>query len=304
MYSKYAFTGRAEILVKLKPMKSFTERLYQALENQLNGVSINQGSECDQLKAAIKLCKKAMSKLRNYVSSYLIENIEDEVYFFRQMKPPFYSKLIYYISIYNFQIKKPTGSDDTVKEYINSELADLKRFFDHNQAFYQYYRSGGNELDHLYFTRGGFDVYAELEDFQGDEMFSTSHDYKLSKIIANEKFQEYLNVQLGRLDRDAAPVNEAQIIWTSNQTDLVELIYALVEAGAFNNGNIDIKNLVMYFQNVFQIDLNHYYHKYTDITNRKKERTVFIDKLKTSLLRRMDDKFELKEPRQRRIGFN
>ena len=39
--------------------------------------------------------------------SYLIENIEGEVYFFRQMKPPFYGKLIYYISIYNFQIKKP-----------------------------------------------------------------------------------------------------------------------------------------------------------------------------------------------------
>ena len=44
-------------------------------------------------------------------------------------------------------------------------------------------------LDTLYFTRGGFDVHIEIEDFEQYEQYSTSHDYKLSKIMANEKFQ-------------------------------------------------------------------------------------------------------------------
>lgn len=52
-----------------------------------------------------------------------------------------------------------------------------------------------------------------------------------------------------------------------------------------------------YFQDIFQVDLKYYYRKYTDITNRKKERTVFLDKLKSGLIRRMEEKYELEKPR-------
>lgn len=285
-------------------MRSFTERLYQALEKQLHKVSEqHQGSECDRLKTGIKLCKKAMSILKKYTTCYFFESLDDEIIFFKQIKPLFYSKYIYYISVYNFQIKKPTGSEETLKEYISSEIADLKRFFDHNQTLYQYYRTSGSHLDNVYFTRGCFDVYTELEDFQGDELFSTSHDYKFSKIIANEEFQKYLNLQTKSIGDEFRPTNESPIVWTSNQTDLVELIYALVETGAFNNGNVEIKNLMDCFQNIFQVDLKYYYRKYTDITNRKKERTAFLDRLKLGLIKKMDSKYELQESTLRRMNF-
>lgn len=189
-----------------------------------------------------------------------------------------------------------------MKDYIASHLSDLKRFFDHNQSFYLYYRANSCHLDSLYFTRGGFDVHADLDDFQGDELFSTSHDYKLSKIMANEKLQEFLSLQIKYANRELPQVLETPLVWTSNQTDLVELIYALVESGSFNNGNVEIKYLMDYFQRMFQVDLNHYYRKYTDITNRKKERTVFLDRLKNVLIRRMEEKYELKEPHLRRIN--
>lgn len=253
------------------------------------------------------LCKKALTKLKNYIPHYSFNSVDEEICFFKSIKPLFYSKYIYYINIYNFQIRKPTGGEVAVREYINCELSDLKRFFDHNQAFYQYYRSGNNQLDRLFFTRDGFDVYGEIDDFHSDELFSTSHDYKLSKIIATEKFQTYLNLQLTNPSQEFSiekNITESPFKWTTNKTDLIELTYALVETGVFNNGNADIKNLVTFFQSVFQVDLRNYYHKYTDITNRKKERTVFLDKLKTNLLRRIDDKYELKEPAQRKIEFN
>jgi len=166
------------------------------MENELYALSLQTSSECERLKGAIKICKKALVILKKFISSYFFDNMEDEILFFKQIKPLFYSQYIYYISLYNFLVKKPTGGDENIKEYIASELADLKRFFDHNQVFYQYYRTMASHMDSIYFTRGCPDIFSELEDFQGDEMFSTSHDYKLSKIIANEKFQEYLNKQL------------------------------------------------------------------------------------------------------------
>jgi RteC protein len=288
-------------------MSTFAERFYTALDNQLNEVSINDQSFAEKYRTSIVLCRKAMAKLKNNVSGYSFENSEEEIHFFKTVKPQFYSKYIYFISVYNFIIQQPLGGDEILKEYINFQLIDLKRFFDHNQAFYQYYRSGSTQMDEVYYIRGGFDVQAELEDFEEDELYSTSHDYKLSKIIANEKFQDFLNLELSKINHHSDLINEEQIelplTWTSSKTDLVELIYALVALGVFNNGNSEIKSAVNFFQTVFHVDLGAYYHKYTDITRRKKERTSFLDKLKLAMLRRMDDKFGMTTSPQQLIKF-
>ena len=288
-------------------MKTITERFYSALENQLNEINFNEESLTEQYRKSILLCKKAMVKLKNYISSYSFENIEDEIDFFKNIKPQFYSKYIFFISVYNFLIQQPLGGDEILKEYISFQLADLKRFFDHNQAFYQYYRSGSTQMDTAYFTRGGFDVMAELQDFEEDELYSTSHDYKLSKIMANERFQTFLNLELSKIFHHNDHVIEKHIdlpfTWTFNKTDLVELIYALVALGVFNNGNAEIKSIVSFFQTVFHVDLGSYYHKYQDITNRKKERTVFLDKLKLALLRRIEEKLDEEASAQQKLKF-
>jgi len=287
-------------------MRTITERFFGALENQLNEVTINSDSLADQYKSSIILCKKAMTKLKSYIASYSFENNADEIHFFKIVKPQFYSKYIFFINVYNFIMQKPTGSDEIVQEYINYELTDLKRFFDHNHSFYQYYRSGSTQMDEIYFTRGGFDVHVELEDFEEDELFSTSHDYKLSKIIANEKYQDFLNLELQKLnnnDQTAESPMEFPLKWTFNKTDLIELIYALVALGVFNNGDQDIKTVVTFFQVAFHIDLGAYYHKYTDITKRKKDRTAFLDKLKLALLRRIDQKFDEDGNYQQKMKF-
>ncbi|MEO6522934.1 MAG: RteC domain-containing protein [Mucilaginibacter sp.] len=289
-------------------MRTFAERFYSALENQLNEVSINEESVAEQYKTSITLCKKAMAKLKNYISSYAFENKEDEIYFFKVVKPQFYSKYIYFINVYKFIMQTPPGSEGILKDYINYELADIKRFFDHNQAFYQYYRSGSTQMDELYFTRGGFDVHVDLEEFEEDEQYSTSHDYKLSKIIANEKYQDFLNLQLQKsIEHDETPPEmglELPLTWTFNKTDLVELIYALVALGVFNNGNTEIRSVVSFFQTVFQVDLGSYYHKYQDIMKRKKERTAFLDKLKLALLRRIEEKLDEEASAQQKLKFS
>lgn len=289
-------------------MRTITERFHNALENQLNEVSISGGSLADQYKKSILLCKKAMAMLKNYISSYSFEGKEDEIHFFKYVKPQFYSKYIYFINVYKFIMQTPAGGEDILKDYITYELADIKRFFDHNQAFYQYYRSGASQMDEFYFTRGGFDVHVDLEEFEEDEQYSTSHDYKLSKIIANEKYQDFLNLEFQKIlehigDSPAIGI-QLPLTWTFNKTDLVELIYALVALGVFNNGNIEIKSVVSFFQTVFQVDLGSYYHKYTDITKRKKERTPFLDKLKLALLRRIDEKLEEDVSPQQRLKFS
>ncbi len=96
---------------------------------------------------------------------------------------------------------------------------------------------------------------------------------------------------------------ELPLTWTFNKTDLVELIYALVALGVFNNGNVEIKSVVSFFETVFHVALGSYYHKYQDIMKRKKERTVFLDKLKLALLRRIEEKLDEEASAQQKLKF-
>ncbi|HEY4325148.1 MAG TPA: RteC domain-containing protein [Mucilaginibacter sp.] len=270
-------------------MRTITDRFYTALENQLADITLSEAPVAEQYRASIKVCKKAMKKLKNYMASYAFENVSEEVHFFRTIKPKFYSKYIYFINVHNLLLQKPTGGQNIQQDYIHMHLAELKTFFDHNRAFYSYYRSGMTQMDEIYYTRGGFDVHAELEDFEEDEQYSTSHDYKLSKIIANEKFQDYLNLEMARLgNEDLVQLNGRKIFpfehpkWTASQTDAAELLYALQTACAINNGNIEINELVAIWEFVFQMEINEPYHKLLDITKRHKEMFIFLTRLKTS----------------------
>ena len=294
-----AFKHSKPKLSKLPNMKTFTERFYSAMENQLAEISLSGGSLTEQYKASIKVCKKAMTKLKNYISSYDFQNINEEINFFKVIKPQFYSKYIYYINVYNFLTQRPTGGENIQQDYIKMHLAELKTFFDHNRAFYSYYRSGMTQMDEIYYTRGGFDVHAELEDFEEDEQYSTSHDYKLSKIIAHEKFQDYLNLELAKVgNEDWVALNSKKIFpfehpqWTASQTDAAELLYALKTSCAVNNGNIEINELVAIWEFVFQMDIHEPYHKLLDIVKRQKEMFIFLTRLHNSLWNFIKEKFK------------
>lgn len=278
-------------------MKTIAERYHAALENQLAEATLNESTLTGKYRVSILICKKAMTKLKRYISSYSFENTSEEIYFFKEVKPLFYSKYIYFINIYNFLMQLPPGGEEAIRAYIHFHLSDMQRFFDNNKAFYQYYRSGGTHMDHIYYTRGGFDVLMELEDFEEDEQYSTSHDYKLSKIMAHERFRDYLNLELARVGNEGmVPLKGQKVFpyqhpnWTATPTDAIELIYSLKASGSVNNGNIDVSELVGIFEFVFQMEIKESYHKIIDIGRRKKAIPIFLNKLTDGLLRMLNDK--------------
>ena len=98
--------------------------MYNAMENQLNEVSLNTQIETEQLKESIKICKKAMAKLKKYISSHSFGTVEEEINFFKEGKPRFYAKYIYFINVYNFLIQMPSGGDEIlIRPFIN--ITDL-----------------------------------------------------------------------------------------------------------------------------------------------------------------------------------
>ena len=99
--------------------------------------------------------------------------------------------------------------------------------------------------------RGKHDIRLWLDTFyfEADHRFSTSHDYKVAKIIANDLIQVYLEDRLNNINVKRGSDNSLK--WTASKTALTELIYALYSHGVFNNGNTDIKLIAKTFEEAF-----------------------------------------------------
>ena len=119
-----------------------------------------------------------------------------------------------------------------IKKYLNDELKKLKRYFDNNLEFYKYYRTNNSFIDEKLFVRGKHDIKLSLDTFyfEADNSLSTSHDYKVAKIIANDLIQVYLEDQLNN-NNQKKPLDKSSLNWTEGKTALIELIYALHSQG-------------------------------------------------------------------------
>lgn len=272
--------------------KHYNETLYK-LEVQIKDLEIETDCPISRIERVIPIVIQCLSELKEFVLKNGFKNIEQEIHFFKYLKPTIVSKLIYYNGIYKIETKRPNGKGKAIKKYIDNELAKLKRYFDNNLEFYKYYRTNSTYLDHKYFVRGKHDIKLSLDTFyfEADHNFATSHDYKVAKIIANDLIQVYLEDHLNnRYQKKIA--NNSPLNWTGSKTALTELIYSLYAQGTFNNGNADIKLIAKTFEMVFNIDLGDFYHTFMELKARKINRTKFIDSLRDALIKKMDEQDE------------
>ncbi len=265
----------------------------QRLDEKINELKLEIENPIILAQELIELLLSHMGEMKKFVSERGFKSIEEEIHFFKRLKPVILAKLIYYNAIYKIETKKPYGNGKAIKKYIDNELSKLKRYFDNNLEFYKYYRTNSTYLDEKYFVRGRYDVKLSLDTyyFETDHNFTTSHDYKVAKIIANDLIQVYLEDQLNTTNQkkkfEKSPLN-----WTASKTALTELIYSLYAQGVFDNGNADIKAIAKVFEQMFNIDLGDFYHTFMELKARKINRTKFIDSLRDALIKKMDEQEE------------
>lgn len=271
-------------------------KLLLELGDQLKFIDLEQDDtlKCSQL--SIEVCLKAVNKLKNLILRHKFKNQNEEIKFFKETKPKFLAPLIYHLKIYKIESRKPNGSNEIRKKYLLHELDKLKHYFDSNLDFYRYYRTQSNYLDHKYFLRGKYDIRLTVDSFffEADDRFSTSHDFKVAKILAHDRLQVYLEEELSNLDRKETNMitqdaPKVKLYWTESKTALIELIYALHSHGAFDNGRADIKDIAASLEHLFGVELGDYYRTFLELRMRKTGRTKFMHTLIQSLTKKMDE---------------
>src|SRR5690554_2467737 len=235
--------------------KFYNDKLHK-LETVINDFEIEADCSIQRIEAVIYHILECLSELKEHVLKRGFKNTDEEIRFFKYQKPAIVAKLIYYNAIYKIETKKPYGAKP-IRKYLNDELKKLKRHFDNNLEFYKYYRTNNSFVDDKLFVRGKHDIKLSLDTvyFETDHRFSTSHDYKVAKIIANDRIQVYLEDQLHNIIYKDKSIDLPALNWTGSKTALIELVYALHSQGAFDNGNSDIKVIAKTFERTFDIDL-------------------------------------------------
>jgi hypothetical protein len=279
-------------------MKDLFIPLLNSIQIEMQKIDIeNCQISVEESVEMVMFLKKCLAELRTSFLSLESISTQDEVIFFKEVKPKVLGFLLYFNKIHTLELKRPNGSYDTIKDYYENEHRELTTFYDKNLDFYQYYRAGSNYMDEHYFTRGKFsyDLCVESFHFIIDSDFSTGYDYKVAKIICNEMLRIYHNKKINSLEKQSIidknrtllPVGNMK--WTASKAAAIELGYALHTSSVINRGQTDIKDIMTFIETFFNIDLGDYYRTYITLKSRKKDRTPFLKSLIDGLIKRMDD---------------
>lgn len=278
-------------------MRNFAEEMLLKIDAEIESIGFNNDITINDALHIVKYIIPLYDQLRKLTVDHIFSSTEEEIYFFKELKPNILGRYLYFNKVYRIESQCLSGSNDVIKEYLNDELGGLTYFFRRNLELYQYYRSKATTYDTYYFIRGKADIRLCCDSFQCDRdpMFSTGYDHKIAKILANEMLQIYLNKRIINLGQSEA-INKQAITkipypanWTSNKIFLIELGYALYVAGDINNGNITVKEIMNLLGAMFNIDLGDYYRGYITLKNRKKDRTLYLKTLIEKLLKRMEE---------------
>ena len=277
-------------------MKTKIENIINELEEVIQAKELKFVDVLVESPIIIKLLESGFEKLKLLISDFCFEEKLDEILFFKVLKPKLFSKLVYHQKIYYIELKRPIAGYQTQRIYLEQELEQINLFCIKNADFIQYYRSGKTLMDEHYFLRGKKDIDLNLESFyfERDPKFSTSFDFKVSKLLANDMLAAHINCELSKLkqiENDfeplVYPVSEES--WTDKKTGIVELIYAIHEEGSVNFGKTNLKKLASMFSKMFKVNLNDMYNVFLEIRSRKTDRTEYLSRLIEALKRRMDD---------------
>ena len=270
------------------------ENIINQLDEKLSQFNLQKQSILIHAETAAGFCQLALDEIRKLIIKNGFESEQEEINFFKYIKPKVLGKYIYYVQLFEIESHRYNASTKFQIKYLNQISKDLHKYLNDNIQFCQYYWGNKTSLDKFYFLRENSNYRISVNNIcvLMDYKYSTARDAMAAAIIAYEQLIKYIDKEIDIL-RFGSSRNEeffkTNANWTDSTTSLVELIYALQSSGAINNGNIEINELAQIFEKMFNIKLDDYYRVFLDIKVRKKSQTKFLDKLTQELIRRIND---------------
>ena len=273
-------------------MKTFYAKIIGDLEKELKKVDLTNQDAIIKAEKSITLIDAGLKELRKFVTNNPFHSKQDEIDFFKKMKPEIVSKLIYFVSIYDIDSKRPKGGTKEQTKYFETEIKKLQDYYNENNTFYQYYKREETYSDKQYFLRKNKTIKIRMDCYGSymDDDFAANLDTTYAKFRGYKLAIQYFKNEIEKLSENP---NERQqqnnayipnLIWTGSKTGAVETIYLLHASEVINNGKATIKEIADTFQYAFNIDLGDFYHIFSEIKKRKNVIPKFLNVAMAKLL--------------------
>lgn len=94
-------------------MIAFIEKLNSEV---LRSIERIESRDTDVLKKSLEASRvlgEAFDRLKQYIIGYRFQNDDEEIKFFKEIKPRLFCRLIYYRKLYNIEMNRPVGRGTT-----------------------------------------------------------------------------------------------------------------------------------------------------------------------------------------------
>lgn len=288
-------------------IQELSSKLLKQLEQELEQIACQSKDPLEKLTSALKPIRQSLQKLKNHLNEHPFTSKEEEIKFFKYIKPDFYCWQIYYTELYTIETDMPRSDASKQAVYFEQELRYIERFFHQYQFHFQYYRLNATELDSLYFLRGVEVQSVLLPNVPDvDPSFSTSSDYLFSKIKAFELLKEWIQERLMFLKSNPLVpyregIDSGEMIWTGDTINLAEVGIAIFNTAQLNNGTATLSEIFRWLEEKFHVAIGVPSKRYAEIRRRKRlSRTQYLDEMKESIIRKLDKEDEYEPDKVKR----
>lgn len=279
-------------------MEKFTSTLYANMTEQLDQLVFSTDNILKRAERSYRVVEHTLEELKEYIIDYTFKDKQEEIKFFKEIKPMFLRELLYFMEVFQVESwKPPVGKADEITHYmIGAKRVDL--YFKTNNELYNYYRTGSSIHDQQYFLRNqeSAEFIAPISTTDLDPQFSTFHSIQFATIQAYEQFATYLEQCIYRIEHPeavkAAEEREAHTTaWTDPKVDLIEMGYGIFVRGSVNNGKASLKQIMKMLGKMFNVDLGNYavVIQQNIRLRKRKSRMHYLSSVIESSERRMDD---------------
>ena len=113
-------------------MKQFCDDIISKINVEIEASCTDSDISSDKGLHMINFIRPLFEELREFTHQYTFQDANEEISFFKDVKPFILSKLIFFNDIYTLDLRKPNGSKEVLKEYYKKKQMAITEFCNAN----------------------------------------------------------------------------------------------------------------------------------------------------------------------------
>jgi hypothetical protein len=258
---------------------------FNELKNKLNQVNPAKTDLLQRTEKSIMLIKDATSELEFLIRENGFRSQQDEIHFFRHIKPEINSLGIAYTIIQIVESQRPTSSKEGFQKLIEQKLEFVRAHYVDFPEFISYYNSSSTIKDDIFFLRTNV-TKQNMFPQPFDAKYSTGYDLIAAYALAYKFLANHFQQSTGNGSDD---LPDPKMQWTKQKVAFGELLYALKNIKAINNGNTELSVMSRSLGKLLNIEIGDPYKTFNEIRSRKEDRLRFLKQMIFELEMKMDE---------------